>query len=105
MSPVSLPAVAPTQEIPHLAALIMVVVAAGARVRVILCVLAAFAVHKALSDPSEESAAIRTYRLAVLQAILGALTRQASLRPAQRPPATSQQNAQHDTDQASGGQR
>ena len=72
MLSVSVPAVT-AQEIPHLAVLIMAAVAAGALVRVVLCILAAFAVRKALSDTGEDAVAIRAHRLAVLQMILDAL--------------------------------
>jgi hypothetical protein len=64
------------QDVPHLAVLIAALVAVGALVRICLCILAAFAVHKALSDAGEDSPATRKHRLEVLRLILGALTRQ-----------------------------
>jgi hypothetical protein len=76
MPPVSVPAVA-AQQIPHLAVLIMAAVVACAVVRAVLCILAAFAVRKALSDTGEDAVALRAHHLAVLQVILGPLTRQA----------------------------
>jgi hypothetical protein len=80
MPPNSVPAIA-AQQIPHLAMLIMAAVVAGALVRVVLCILAAFAVRKALSDTSEDAVAIRAHHLAVLQIILGTLTRQTPQKP------------------------
>ncbi len=91
MPPVTVPAVA-AQEIPHLAVLIIAAVVAGALVRVVLCILAAFAVRKALSDTGEDTVAIRAHHLAVLQMILGALARQAP----QKPPSDDQPLHKHE---------
>lgn len=72
MPPVLVP-VPIAQQLPHVAAVVMVCIVAGVFVRVALCVLAAFAVHKALRDATEDTESIRAHRLAVLQTILDAL--------------------------------
>jgi predicted anti-sigma-YlaC factor YlaD len=60
-----------------IAALTAAPVLAGVIIRIVLCVLAAAATRKALEDPADgktSSDALRAHRLAVLRAILAALS-------------------------------
>lgn len=65
------------QDVSNIELVIAACVAVQVAVRLVLCVLAAFAAHKALNEPvgdDVDAQAIRAHRLAVLEVTLAALT-------------------------------